>query len=997
MSKKNLQGKDYWRSLDQLAETPEFRKYLENEFPEGIGEDNTFSRRNFIALMGASMALGGLLGGCRRPIEKIIPYVIPPEEIVPGVANRYATTMPFSNSAYGLIVESHEGRPTKIEGNPDHPSTMGMSNVFLQASILGLYDPDRSRAVLHDGEEAEWAEFAEFWNGQNEKFSKNRGEGLAVLSEPFSSPTLARLAGQFKRKFPKAKWVAYEPAGDENIYEGVKIASGKALRPVYHYNKAKVILSLDSDFLYSEAENITAAKGYADGRRLKSEKDDMNRLYMVESGFSVTGGMADHRMRLRGKLVGSFAAALIRELGAQGVRIDSIFPNISFITAPEFDRKWIKTLARDLIDNKGKSLVVAGNRQPAGVHAMVYAINYALGNNGNTVEYYSMNDSLISNRAEFASLTDDMQEGRIDTLIILGGNPVYDAYSDLGFESAMKKVENKVHLGSHADETSQDANWHIPQTHYLENWGDAVSAHRIKSVVQPMIAPLYDGHSVYELANLIAMGEDKSGYDIVRETWGGIIKSDFEKNWNRVLHDGLYKDQKSSAKKAGLNSGSIKNHLKKNISSYHSVLGDDIEISFAVSPAVYDGRYANNGWLQELPDPITKLAWDNAALISHNTAEKLDVNNEDLIEIEYRGKKIEAPVWVVPGHVDNSIILTLGYGRKSCGKIGDDVGYNAYHLRNSDAPAFDTGVSINKTGSKYKLASTQDHSSMEGRPIVREATLEEYRDHPAFAPDMVEHPPLKNLWDDHSYEEGYQWGMTIDLNSCIGCNACTIACQSENNIPIVGKDQVSLGREMHWIRLDRYFTGDVENPEMVHQPVACQHCENAPCEQVCPVAATVHDKEGLNTMVYNRCIGTRYCSNNCPYKVRRFNYFNLTKDTPESMKMAQNPDVTVRSRGVMEKCTYCIQRISEAKIKAKADGKSVADGEIVTACQQACPTNAIVFGNINDPESEVSKIKSQNRNYELLKELNVRPRTSFLARVRNPNPELANSKTETSH
>lgn len=996
MSNKNLQGKDYWRSLDQLAETPEFRKYLENEFPEGIGEDNSFSRRNFIALMGASMALGGLLGGCRRPIEKIIPYVIPPEEIVPGVANRYATTMPFGNSAYGLIVESHEGRPTKIEGNPDHPSTMGMSNVFLQASILGLYDPDRSKTVLHDGKEADWVEFAEFWNGQYQKFSKNRGEGLAVLSEPFSSSTLARLAGQFKRKFPKAKWVAYEPIGDENIYEGVKIASGKVLRPVYHYNKSRVILSLDSDFLFSEAENITAAMGYADGRRLKTEKDDMNRLYMVESGFSVTGGMADHRMRLRGKLVGSFAAALIRELGARGVKIDGIFPDISFFTAPEFNRKWIKALAKDLIDNKGKSLVVAGNRQPAGVHALVYAINYALGNNGNTVEYHSMNDSLTSKRSEFASFANEMQEGRINTLVILGGNPVYNAYSDLGFKSALKKVENRVHLGSHVDETSKELNWHIPQTHYLENWGDAVSAHGIRSVVQPMIAPLYDGHSVYELANLIATAEDKTGYNIIRETWGGIIKSDFEKNWNRVLHDGLFKDQKSLAKKAGLNSGSIKNHLKKNISSYHAVLGDDIEIVFAVSPAVYDGRYANNGWLQELPDPITKLAWDNAALISHNTADKLEVNNEDLIEIEYRGKKIEAPVWVVPGHADNAITLTLGYGRKSCGRIGDDVGHNAYLLRNSDAPVFDTGVVINKTGRKYKLASTQDHSSMEGRPIVREATLKEYRDHPEFAPAMVEHPPLKNLWDEHSYEEGYQWGMTIDLNSCIGCNACTIACQSENNIPIVGKDQVSLGREMHWIRLDRYFIGDVDDPEMVHQPVACQHCENAPCEQVCPVAATVHDKEGLNTMVYNRCVGTRYCSNNCPYKVRRFNFFNFTKDTSESMKMAQNPDVTVRSRGVMEKCTYCVQRISEAKINAKADGRPVADGEIVTACQQACPTNAIVFGNINDPESEVSKIKSQNRNYELLKELNVRPRTSFLARVRNPNPELKDSKKETS-
>ncbi len=998
MSAKNLQGKDYWRSINQLADSPEFRKYIENEFPEGLGEPNTLSRRNFMALMGASMALGGLLGGCRRPVEKIIPFVAPPEEIIPGVANHYATTMPLSNSAYGLIVESHEGRPTKIEGNPDHPSTLGMSNVFLQASILGLYDPDRSKTILRDGNQAQWTEFVEFWKERFDYFSRIKGEGLAVISEPFSSPTLARLTDQFKRKFPKAKWIAYEPVGDENVFQGIRIASGKSLRPVYHYDKAKVILSLDSDFLYGESENITASRGYADGRRLHSEVDEMNRLYVVESGFSITGGMADHRMRLRGKLMGSFAAALVRELDNRGFGIEGIFPDVSFFTAPEFDRQWIKAVARDLIANEGNCLVVTGNRQPAGVHAMVYAINHALGNHGGTIEYFPLEDSLISDRSQFAALAGQMKEEKIDTLFILGGNPVYNAFADLEFKSALGKVKNIAQLATHKDETSRLANWHIPQTHYLENWGDAVSAQGVKSVVQPLIAPLYDSHSVYELANLIATGEDKPGHEIVMETWSEIIRSgDFEKRWNRVLHDGFYADGKSSAARAILDFGSLKDHLKKNISSYHAVLGDDIEISFMPSPAVYDGRYANNGWLQELPDPITKLAWDNAALVSHKIASDLEIGNEDVVEIEYRGRKIEAPVWIVPGQAENTIILTFGYGREACGRVGDGGGYSAYSLRNYDAPYFDTGVAISKTGRRYKLASTQDHSSMEGRPIVRESTLEEYRDHPEFAPVLVEHPPLKNLWKEHSYDEGYQWGMAIDLNSCTGCNACTIACQSENNIPIVGKEQVAMGREMHWIRLDRYFAGDMENPEMVHQPVACQHCENAPCEQVCPVAATVHDKEGLNTMVYNRCIGTRYCSNNCPYKVRRFNFFNFTKDTPELVKMSNNPDVTVRSRGVMEKCTYCVQRISEGKIKAKAEEREVADGEIVTACQQACPTNAIIFGNINDPQSAVSKVKSRNRNYELLKELNVRPRTSFLARIRNPNPELEKDKKETSH
>ena len=995
MSQRDLQGREYWRSLDQLAETPEFREFLEREFPQGAAEfDNAISRRNFISLMGASMALAGL-ANCRRPVKKIIPYVAPPEEVIPGVASHYATTMPFGNSAYGLIVESHEGRPTKIEGNPDHPSTAGMSNVFLQASILGLYDPDRSKAILHDGQEADWTDFLDFWNSQYERFSLVDGEGLAILSESFSSPSLARLAGQFKRKFPKAKWIAYEPVSDENIFEGIKIASGQDLRPVYHYEKAKVILSLDSDFLYGESESIAAARGYADGRRLESEKDDMNRLYVVESGFSITGGMADHRLRTRSKLVGSFTAAVIRELGSQGVKIDAIFPQISFLAAPDFDRNWIKAVARDLIDNKGNCLIVAGHRQPPGVHAMTYAINHMLENIGNTVEFCPIEESRISNRAEFAVLTRQMSEGSITTLAILGGNPVYDACSDLKFKSALKKVENTIHLGLYADETSKEVNWHIPQSHYLESWGDTISANGTRGVIQPMIAPLFWGHNILELAGLIIYGEEASGYEIVRETWGGILPAgNFEKRWNRTLHDGFYDDGNKPEVKTTLAIGAIQEHLKNNISSYHAVIGDDIEIVFAASAAVFDGRFANNGWLQELPDPISKLTWDNAVFVSPTTAKELNLESEDVVSLEYKGNRLEAPAWILPGQADKSISIALGYGRESCGRIGDGVGFNAYLLRSSTAPDFDTGIIMSKTGIKYKLASAQDHSSMEGRPIVREATLEEYRNHLDFAPAMIEHPPLKSLWKEHSYAEGYQWGMTIDLNACIGCNACTVACQSENNIPIVGKDQVSRGREMHWIRLDRYFSGDIENPEMVHQPVACQQCENAPCEQVCPVAATVHDKEGLNVQVYNRCIGTRYCSNNCPYKVRRFNFYNFTKDTPEIVKMAQNPDVTVRSRGVMEKCTYCLQRISEAKIAAKAKGRTVADGEIVTACQQACPTKAIVFGNINDPESQVSKIKSQNRNYNLLEELNTRPRTSFLARIRNPNPELTDNDSK---
>jgi molybdopterin-containing oxidoreductase family iron-sulfur binding subunit len=899
--------------------------------------------------------------------------------------------MPFGNSAYGLIVESHEGRPTKIEGNKDHPSTLGVSNSLIQASILGLYDPDRSKNVMHDGEAARWSDFVNFWAELNEPFIKNKGKGLAVLSESFSSPTLSRLKGRFREKFPKAKWVTYEPVSDENIYDGIRIATGKSYQPVYYFEKAKVILSLDSDFLYSESENIANARGFADGRRLDSEKDDMNRLYVVESSFTPTGGMADHRMRLRSKLIGSLVADLIRQLELQGLKIGPILPDLDFYAAPGLDRKWIEAVATDLLSNRGKCLVVAGRRQPAGVHAMVYAINDALGNAGNTLSYYPLMDAAISSRPNMSALVRNIKSEMINTLIILSGNPVYNALEDLEFESALKKAEHTIHLSPYFDETSKAVNWHIPQAHYLESWGDAVSVDGTKSVVQPLIEPLFEGKSAPEVANLISSGMDISGYQIIRETWEKILKGgDFEKKWNRVLHDGFLSEGRPRKIRPGLKADSIKRYLYKDASLYNFVPSEDeIEIVFQACPAIFDGRFANNGWLQELPDPVTKLAWDNAVLISPKTAGDLDLRNEDMVRLEYRNRMLEMPVWMLPGQADNSISLSLGYGRELAGRIGDGVGFNAYKLRSSSAPDFDMGVKLIKTGRTYKLATTQDHSSMEGRPLIREATLEEYREHPDFAQEMVEHPPLKNLWKEHSYEEGYQWGMVIDLNMCIGCNACTVACQSENNIPIVGKDQVAYGREMHWIRLDRYFSGDQENPKMVHQPIACQHCENAPCEQVCPVAATVHDKEGLNVQVYNRCIGTRYCSNNCPYKVRRFNFFNLTGDKPEIEKMAQNPDVTVRSRGVMEKCTFCVQRINEAKINARVDGRPVRDGEIVPACQQSCPTEAILFGDVNDPESKVSSLKKHNRNYDLLAEYNTRPRTSFLAGIRNPNPELA--------
>ncbi|NUM80166.1 TAT-variant-translocated molybdopterin oxidoreductase [bacterium] len=1023
MKEKNA-NKTYWRSLDELADTAEFKELVQREFPEGASEmANPLSRRNFLSLMGASLAFAGL-ASCRRPVEKIIPYVVKPEEIIPGLSEHYATVMPFGTRAYGVVVESHEGRPTKIEGNPKHPSSMGGTNSFIQASILGLYDPDRSKFPMNAGAQKTWADFVTAWRELYAQFGQSKGAGLAVLSESFASPTMARLKTEFLKQFPQAKWVTYDAISDENIYEGVRIATGKTLQPTYDYSQAQVILALDADILYSENDNVTAARGFADGRRMKSESDSMNRLYVVESAMTVTGGMADHRLRLQSRQIGAFTAALANALQAQGLNID-----ISGLSASgSFDEKWINAVAKDLIKNGGKSIVVAGAGQPASVHAVVTAINDALGNTGKTVTYREMQDATISNRTELADLVKSMNEANVLTLIMLGGNPVYNAPVDLDFATALSKVRTTIHFSSHVDETSKLTTWHIPQTHFLEMWGDARAVDGTLSVVQPLIEPLFGATSPIEMLNLLATGRDVRGYELVRETWQGILKGlDFEKKWRLTLHDGLVEGSALAASAIKIDAKAIGQYVAANPFAADTATSNDLEIVFVPSHASFDGRFANNGWLQELPNSVTKVSWDNVAIISHKTAKEMGLHNnlkdgkykQSMIRLEYQGRDMIMPVWIQPGQADYSISVALGYGRTEAGRIGNGIGFNMYGFRSSSAPYFDKGLKITKTDKTYLVACTQDHHGLdeetlakqgveERLPLIyREATLEEYKQKPDFAsykevqPGLVplmgkDGKPLSIYDSPVDYSKGYQWGMVIDLNACIGCNACTIACQSENNIPIVGKEQVGNGREMHWIRLDRYYKGDMDQPEMVYQPVACQHCETAPCEQVCPVAATVHDKEGLNTMVYNRCVGTRYCANNCPYKVRRFNFLDYNggtsgffqSDMPEILKMSKNPDVSVRQRGVMEKCTYCVQRISEGKLAAKKEGREVKDGEIKSACQQGCPTNAIVFGNINDPNSQVSQLKNHNRRYDLLAELNVRPRTSYLAKLRNPNPEL---------
>lgn len=980
-----LTGREYWRSLDQLAGTPEFREFLHREFPQGASElTSPLTRRNFLTLMGASLALAGL-AGCRRPVEKILPYVVPPEDLVPGLPQYYATTMSLGTHAYGLLVESHEGRPTKIEGNKLHPSTMGKTNALLQASILNLYDPDRSSSLLNDGAERTWDEFVVHWQKQLAHFQETQGKGLAVLSESFASPTLSALKAEFLRTFPQARWVAYEPISEENIDEGIRIATGQSLRPLPHYERAKTILALDCDFLLTESEDIAATRGYAAGRRMDAATDEMNRLYVAEGGFSLTGSLADHRLRIKNGAIGQFAAGLAQILNGRGVSLpiaDFAPPNSQWL-----GEKWLNAVADDLIEHRGECLVVTGRHQPASVHALAFAINSALGNVGTTIEYCELTDVAQPRRADLKALIDDMHAGSVESLIVLGGNPMYDTPGDSGFAAAFGKVPETIHLSSHMDETSRKAKWHLPRAHSLESWGDARAADGTLSVVQPLIEPLFGGHSDIELASLIVSGRDRRGYELVRETWKSFLPVlDYEKKWDRVLHDGLLSESALPKIQPQANGAAINKALAE--SPLTGSNGNGLEVRFMASPKVYDGRFANNGWLQELPETVTKICWDNAAIISTATAQKLGLKSQDVVRFTIGERAIEIPAWVQPGHADDAVTVWLGYGRTAAGRVGNDVGVSTFQLQSLMSPDLMHGATIAPTLRTHTLANTQDHGSMEGRPIVREATLDEVRREPNFADEMAEHPPLVSLWEEHDYSQGYQWGMSIDLNSCTGCNACTIACQSENNIPIVGAEQVHNGREMHWIRIDRYYTGDMDNPEVVHQPVACQQCENAPCEQVCPVAATQHSAEGLNTMVYNRCIGTRYCSNNCPYKVRRFNFFNYTKDTPELMKMAMNPNVTMRFRGVMEKCTYCVQRISRARIGAKDENREIADGDVVVACQQACPADAIVFGNINDPSSKVSQMKKRDRRYELLAELNVKPRTSFRAKLRNPNPKL---------
>jgi len=972
-------GPEYWRSLEELAGSAEFQEMVHREFPKGASEwVDSVSRRGFLKLMGASMALAGMTACTKQPLEPIVPYVRQPEEVVPGRPLFFATAFTLSGYASPILVESHLYRPTKIEGNDRHPASLGGTDIFAQASILGLYDPDRSQTITYLGDVRTWGMFQEAIRGPLSVQKGLQGGGIRILTPTISSPTLADQLSSLLKIYPQAKWHVYEPINRDNVYEGAKMAFGQPLEARYDFEKADVIVSLDADFLYAGFPGSTRyIRDFA--KRRNPDSGNMSRLYVVESTMSSTGAKADHRLPLRAVDV----ETLVRVLPV----VEMMNSNPPGLNGEQ--QVFAADIWRDLQGHHASSAVIAGDHQPAVVHALAHELNQALGNVGKTVFYTDPIDANPVNQAEsLKDLVADMRGGKVDILIILGGNPAYDAPVDFGFADALKNtnIPLRVHLGLYQNETAELCQWHINEAHYLEAWGDARAYDGTVSIIQPLIAPLYNGKSAYELIALLAGQVDASGHDLVQSYWKKQHSgADFDVFWRKSLHDGWIEGTTFAPKQVALKTAGLSPHPATNANA--------LEINFRRDPTVHDGQFSNNGWLQELPKPMTKLTWDNPVLIGPAMAARMGLKTEDVVELELNGNKVTAPVWIQAGHPDNSVTVFLGYGRRRAGRAGTGAGFDMYPLRSSATPWFAGGLKITKVGGTYKLASTQGYQTMDTpngatRPLVRETTLEEYRKEPNFAKE--EEPPKElTLYKPYPYEkEPYAWGMAIDLNACVGCNNCIVACQSENNIPVVGKEQVVIGRHMHWLRVDAYYQGDRDNPKAYFQPVPCMQCENAPCEVVCPVGATVHSTEGLNDMTYNRCVGTRYCSNNCPYKVRRFNFLLFQDWETPQYKMMRNPDVTVRSRGVMEKCTYCVQRISEHRIDSEREDRKIQDGELQTACQQSCPANAIIFGNINDPNSRVSKLKAGARNYSLLADLNTRPRTTYLAEIRNPNPEL---------
>ncbi len=1005
------EGRMWWRSIEE-ASTGKSLQPTNDEFPEGAnhlaatGED----RRHFLKIMGASMALAGLgVAGCRRwPKEHIVPYAHRPEGTMPGIPEHFASCFDFDGFSQGVLVTSNDGRPTKIEGNPEHPDSLGATDAFTQAAILDLYDPDRSKKVTYGGEDSSLIAFKEWVSA----YLPKKGKGIAVLAEPSSSPTYHRMRRAFMQKHSEAMWVEYSPLANRNQAEGLRHAFGGDWIPVHDFSKATMIVSLDADFLGAGPMQVANTRGWAEGRKVSHGK--MSRLWMVESGMSVTGSKADERLAMH-------PAEILAILQDEDINaaVDST------LTAEQL--KWAEQLKADFNAAGKHALVIVGESQPPIVHYIAARLNELVGAVGTTVTYRHVESGSTDTIEDAVSA---MKNGTVQGAIIIGGNPAFNTPGTLDLATQLEALPLSIHLSYYNNETSQACKWHVNKSHWLESWSDGRSADGTICIGQPLIEPLFNGLSEAEFIAILAGESTTDSHTLVRITFNP--KADqWNPEWRTAVHDGVVGNTSS------LEAPPV-NRNKMSMSDSETLPDKGMTAVFVPSPSVWDGRFANNGWMQELPDTITKLTWDNAALLSPMTAESLGVAQGDMLSITVGSNTIEIAALPVPGIANDCFILPLGYGRTFAGRVCSGAGVNVYPLRTA-TNVWSAPAQVTVTGASYELATTQMHFGVNTTPgkgaqeriplLYREGTLDQYNADHGFAQHVGHVPHSLSIYEEQQFEGAqYKWGMSIDLSTCTGCNACVAACHAENNIPIVGKDQVLVGREMHWLRIDRYFTfgqdshGDYDVEQLAGvaiQPVTCHHCENAPCEEVCPVAATVHDTDGLNVMVYNRCVGTRYCSNNCPFKVRRFNYFDYFRRDPlRSTGMLQvqpdyyvkaqsggktlramqfNPDVTVRMRGVMEKCTYCTQRIQRVKIATKnawvkrsdaqkaADPRvSIQDGAIVTACEQACPAGAIVFGDLLDKESRVSKLHDEKRSYEMLEELNIKSRTKYLARVTNP-------------
>ncbi|MEM9290903.1 MAG: TAT-variant-translocated molybdopterin oxidoreductase [Acidobacteriota bacterium] len=1012
-------GEGFWRSLDELAETEEFRDLMHREFPREAAEwDSSVSRRRFLQVAAAGLALAGMTGCTRQPEERIVPHVRMSDYVVPGKPLYYASAAPAGGYVNGVLVESNEGRPTKVEGNRDHPWSLGATDNFTQASTLQLYDPDRSRFPLHLGKSVLWSTIETTLQNIARAQEPLGGADLAFISSAASSPTLEAQLAELRERFPQARWVEWEAAGREVVHQGLEQVYGQSVEVSYDLSGADVILTLEADLFHEDPGSLRYARQFAKRRRVHEGDSTMNRLYSVESTPTPTGTLADHRLVLRASAVGTFTAALAERLGVPGAAGSG---------AGGENEEWLQAVADDLLAHRGRSLVVAGSQTSPELVALAQAINHHLGNVDATVRYTDL--PLVRPEGPggagveaLRELVEGINAGSVRTLFFLDTNPVLDAPVDLGLVDALAKVETCIHLGQYVDETARYCHWHINQAHYLEGWSDGRAIDGTTSVVQPLIEPLFDGKTVHEVLGTV-LGQVGTAYQLVESYWRQQLGDAFDDSWPAILHNGVVPDSQFPS----VSVSPVGSALTAAGSQLRAIAGaaPDLELSFRPDSSVWDGRFANNAWLQEAPRPLSKLTWDNALLVAPATVARLELADKPkwspfpdqlhgekakaaqlltatgkMVRVKVGSGTIELPLWVHPGQAEGTVTVNLGYGREYGGAVAKGAGFNVYPIRTSDTQWLSPSVTLETTGKRYQLASTQRNANivLEGqeaknRHLVRTATISAYNKDPKLIESMG-HAEMQEIsfYPGYAYD-GIAWGMAVDLSSCTGCNACVIACQAENNIPTVGKDQISRGREMHWLRIDRYYEGSIDNPRIHSQPISCMQCEQAPCEVVCPVAATVHSEEGLNDMVYNRCVGTRYCSNNCPYKVRRFNFLRYSNDESDPLvAMSRNPDVTVRTRGVMEKCTYCVQRIKEARSEARVDanepGRKINEDDLLTACQEVCATDAIAFGDINDENSRVAKWKATNLNYSLLEELGTRPRTTYLAKLRNPNPVL---------